>query len=331
MESSEVEATSSRRIGSSHLSFGSTLTPLVTRQATPAYVATHGQINSGGITLARGCRQSPRSFLLLPDATLNLRRATAPMTLSRLGILALALGVTEFARAQSPIECHARPAASQAVERGWMAYRKGDISNAESEFKRALALCANDAGALTGAGYAAMRQGRLTDARNFFRRAVAADSTSYDAVTGAGMAAYRAGDPASARRSFERALRIAPGDSTALSYLARIPVPIADAGPTTRARPTTTTIVSRTGKRIFEIRDAAGRWSPLWIKAVNLGAALPGNYPSEFPPIDSTYERWIALIAVLGANSVRLYTIHPPHFLGNASTRRSFYAERALR
>ncbi|HMH86399.1 MAG TPA: tetratricopeptide repeat protein, partial [Gemmatimonadaceae bacterium] len=236
------------------------------------------------------------------------------MTLSRFGIIVLAFGVAGFAGAQSPIECRARPAASQAVERGWVAYRKGDISSAETEFKRAMALCPNDAGALTGAGYAAMRQGRLTDARTFFRRAIVADSNSYDAVAGAGMAAYRAGDPAGARRSFERALQIAPRDSTALSYLAKLPTPIVDAGPTTRARPTTTAIFSRTGKRIFEVRDAAGRWSPLWIKAVNLGAALPGKYPSEFPPNDSTYERWIALIAEMGANAIRLYTIHPPHF-----------------
>ena len=120
---------------------------------------------------------------------------------SLFAVLALTVGVTGVAGAQAPIECRTHPAASQAVERGWTSYRKGDISSAQAEFKRALALCPNDAGALTGAGYAAMRQSRLTDARNFFRRAIAADSTSYDAVAGAGMAAYRAGDPVSARRS----------------------------------------------------------------------------------------------------------------------------------
>ncbi len=52
----------------------------------------------------------------------------------------------------------------------------------------------------------------------------------------------------------------------------------------------------------------------MWIKAVNLGAAVPGKYPSEFPPNDSTYERWIGLIAQMGANAIRVYTIHPPHF-----------------
>jgi len=52
----------------------------------------------------------------------------------------------------------------------------------------------------------------------------------------------------------------------------------------------------------------------MWIKAVNLGAALPGKFPSEFPPNDSTYEKWIALTAGMGANAIRVYTVHPPHF-----------------
>ncbi|HEY8831171.1 MAG TPA: tetratricopeptide repeat protein [Gemmatimonadaceae bacterium] len=215
---------------------------------------------------------------------------------------------------QSRPQCAARATAGQAIDRGWSAYRKGDIAAADAEFKRAVSLCPNDPGALTGAGYAAMRGGRLTDARNYFRRAVAGDSTSYDAVAGLGMAAYRAGDLVAARISFQRALQIVPRDSTALSYLARIPEQVALVAPEKHVRPTTTTVAARTGKRIFEIPDANGRWSPMWIKAVNLGAALPGKYPSEFPPNDSTYERWIALLADMGANAVRVYTIHPPHF-----------------
>ncbi|HVS61775.1 MAG TPA: tetratricopeptide repeat protein [Gemmatimonadaceae bacterium] len=232
---------------------------------------------------------------------------------ARLGCLALVLCVSP-GLAQSRPGCPSRLAAGQAIDRGWSAYRKGDVAVADAEFKRALSLCPNDAGALTGAGYAAMRRGRLTDARTFFRLAVATDSTSYDAVAGSGMAAYRAGDLVAARRSFERALQIVPRDSTALSYLAKIPEQVVDVAPRIHVRPTTTTIAARTGKRIFEIPDARGRWSPMWIKAVNLGAALPGKHPSEFPPNDSTYEKWIALLADMGANAVRVYTIHPPHF-----------------
>jgi hypothetical protein len=216
--------------------------------------------------------------------------------------------------AQARTDCPSRASAGQAVDRGWSAYRKGDLVGAETEFKRALSLCPNDAGALTAAGYAAMRRNHLPQARTLFRRAVAADSTSYDAVTGSGMAAYRAGDQVAARRSFERALQIVPRDSTALSYLGKIPEQVVDLPRPNHVRPATTTIAARTGKRIIEAPGAGNRWTPLWIKAVNLGAALPGKHPSEFPPNDSTYEKWIALIANMGANAVRVYTIHPPHF-----------------
>ncbi|MGH7651863.1 MAG: tetratricopeptide repeat protein, partial [Gemmatimonadaceae bacterium] len=211
-------------------------------------------------------------------------------------------------------QCPSRRLAGQSVERGWTAYRAGDVARAETEFKQALSLCPRDAGALTGAGYASMRRGQLPRAREYFRLAIAADSGSYDAEAGAGMAAYRAGDLADARRSFERALAIVPGDSTAQSYIAKLPVQVAEVAPEHHARPATTIVGAKTGKRVFEIPDASGHWSPMWIKAVNLGAALPGKYPSEFPTADGTYEKWIALVAAMGANTIRVYTIHPPHF-----------------
>ena len=188
------------------------------------------------------------------------------------------------------------------------------MSAAGNEFKRALALCPSEPGALTGAGYVAMREGRLPAAKALFSRAMAADSMSYDATVGAGMVADRMGESVAARRSFERALRILPGDSTALAYLARLRGQTSQDVLAPRARPATTTVTARTGRRVIEVRDRAGKWSPMWIKAVNLGAALPGKFPSEFPPNDSTYERWIALMASMGANAVRVYTVHPPHF-----------------
>ena len=228
--------------------------------------------------------------------------------------LLLLLGIVTAPSASAQPSCRTLPAVRDAIERGWTAYRRNDITAAGNEFKRALALCPNDPAALTGAGYAAMRENRLPEARAFFARAIAADSTSYDALAGAGMAAYREGDPTSARRSFERALRIIPGDSTALAYLARIPGQVSADVLAPRARPAVTTVAARTGRRIIEVRNRTGQWSPMWIKAVNMGAALPGKFPSEFPPNDSTYERWIALIAEMGANAVRVYTVHPPYF-----------------
>ncbi len=228
--------------------------------------------------------------------------------------LLLLLGLVAAPSASAQPSCRALPTVRDAIERGWTAYRRNDITGAGNEFKRALALCPNDPAALTGGGYAAMRQGQLPAAETFFARAIAIDPSSYDAVVGAGMVAYRAGDKAAARRSFERALRIIPGDSTALAYLSQLPTQVTQDVLATRARPTVTTVAARTGRRVIEVRNAAGQWTPMWIKAVNLGAALPGKYPSEFPPNDGTYDRWIALVAEMGANAIRVYTIHPPHF-----------------
>src|SRR2546423_1156428 len=231
---------------------------------------------------------------------------------ARLSIIGMLLVLPHTAHPQQA--CRALPAARSAIDRGWIAYRANDMTTAETEFKEAVRLCPNEPGALTGAGYVAMRQGRLQDAKSYFARALARDSTSYDAIAGAGMAEYRAGDQKEARRSFERLLRIAPNDSTARDYLTKLGAFTTQAVLGQHVRSAVTTIGARTGKRIIEVRNAGGGWTPLWIKAVNLGAALPGKFASEFPVNDSTYDRWIALISQMGANTVRLYTIHPPHF-----------------
>jgi hypothetical protein len=231
------------------------------------------------------------------------------------GIAALLTSVVVVtSRVEAQAACRSQVSAGQAVERGWAAYRRGDIIGADSVFTRALKDCPTAGGAMTGAGYVAMRRGQIGRARELFRRAVAADPTSYDAVVGSGMAAYRANDLASARAAFQRALTIVPNDSTALSYLAKLPAIVVDSPAQHLVRPATTVVGAKVGKRIFEVPDSRSSWSPLWIKAVNLGAALPGKYPSEFPPDDGTYDKWIALVAEMGANAIRVYTIHPPHF-----------------
>jgi hypothetical protein len=62
----------------------------------------------------------------------------------------------------------------------------------------------------------------------------------------------------------------------------------------------------------FEIRTAGG-WQPFYIKGVNIGAAMPGKYASEFPD-SATYVKWLDQIGGMGANTIRIYTVHPPHF-----------------
>ncbi|MFO7650221.1 MAG: polysaccharide deacetylase family protein, partial [bacterium] len=55
-------------------------------------------------------------------------------------------------------------------------------------------------------------------------------------------------------------------------------------------------------------------WQKLFVVGVNLGAALPGHYPTEFGATRADYERWLEQMGEAGFNVVRAYTILPPEF-----------------
>jgi tetratricopeptide (TPR) repeat protein len=204
-----------------------------------------------------------------------------------------------------------------------------DLRTAEASFRAAGAMCPG-AEAETGLGYAAMRLGKLLQARAAFDRALALQEDSYDALSGRGMLAFREGDVGKARTLFARALQLVPGDSVSRAYLARLPVAVDTSPLPPHPRPAATVTVAMTGKRRFEVPDGVGGFRPLWIKAVNIGAALPGRHPSEFPPDDGTYEQWLALVDSMGANAVRVYTIHPPHFYRALAAWNTAHSDRPL-
>jgi hypothetical protein len=72
-------------------------------------------------------------------------------------------------------------------------------------------------------------------------------------------------------------------------------------------------LVARTRGERFEIRGSQG-WTPFYVRGVNLGVALPGRFPSEFPLDSALYAGWLDTIAGMRANAVRVYTILPPAF-----------------
>lgn len=214
------------------------------------------------------------------------------------------------ARAQ---ECPA--AAHLAADRGWTAYRAGDVAAARAAFEAALRACPRHAGARTGLGYVELRQDRTAEARRLFEAVVADAPRNVDALVGLGIAAWRADDREAARHAFTRARDIDPGNADARDFLARLgpPPPPAPRRPPL-VLPAELAYPARTHGDRFEVRTARG-WEPFYIKGINLGAALPGRHPSEFPD-SATYARWIEGMAAMGANTVRVYTIHPPHFYG---------------
>ncbi len=55
-------------------------------------------------------------------------------------------------------------------------------------------------------------------------------------------------------------------------------------------------------------------YSPLFIKGVNLGVAVPGTFPGELAATSQDYARWFQMIRDAGFNTIRLYTLHYPRF-----------------
>lgn len=57
-----------------------------------------------------------------------------------------------------------------------------------------------------------------------------------------------------------------------------------------------------------------GQWEDIVIKGVNIGMAKPGTWPGEAAISEEEYARWFKNIGDMNANTIRTYTIHPPHF-----------------
>jgi tetratricopeptide (TPR) repeat protein len=200
------------------------------------------------------------------------------------------------------------------AELGWNAYQAGDIAAARVHFETALGRCAGDQYARTGLGYVELREDGTARAEALFTVVVAAEPTNVDARVGLGLARWRAGDLDGVLEQFTRVVELSPGHPTALEYLelmeGRVLGPAPERPPLTL--PETLTYPSRTVGDRFEIRTADG-WTPFYAKGVNLGAALPGMHASEFPD-SATYALWLRRMAEMNANTVRVYTIHPPAF-----------------
>jgi hypothetical protein len=89
------------------------------------------------------------------------------------------------------------------------------------------------------------------------------------------------------------------------------------------------TYVSRVAGDYFEVRDSTG-WRRFYIKGINLGAALPGRHPSQFPD-STTYVGWLAAMGEMNVNVIRTYTIHPPYFYGALAEYNRAHPTRPLR
>ncbi|MFJ7367926.1 hypothetical protein ACIQVU_00545 [Lysinibacillus sp. NPDC098008] len=57
-----------------------------------------------------------------------------------------------------------------------------------------------------------------------------------------------------------------------------------------------------------------GQWESFVFKGVNIGMGKPGAFPGEAAITEEEYYRWFQQIAQMNANTIRVYTLHPPGF-----------------
>ncbi|GKV68855.1 hypothetical protein NCCP2716_13530 [Sporosarcina sp. NCCP-2716] len=57
-----------------------------------------------------------------------------------------------------------------------------------------------------------------------------------------------------------------------------------------------------------------GNWKPITVKGVNIGMGKPGVFPGEAAITEGEYYRWFEAIGDMNANTIRVYTLHPPAF-----------------
>lgn len=61
------------------------------------------------------------------------------------------------------------------------------------------------------------------------------------------------------------------------------------------------------------IHDGNG-FSPIWIKGINLGVGVPGTKVWELAATRADYDRWLPMMKEVGFNTIRVFTLHYPHF-----------------
>src|SRR5690349_21835097 len=197
---------------------------------------------------------------------------------------------------------------------GWNAYRHGSVAEAAVHFAAADSLCPGDHGTQVGLGFVRLRQGQPAGAAERFQEALRSDARDADAWYGLGLARARLKRRVAAADAWRHALQLAPAYADAELQLLALGI---DSGLTLPPPqlPANPAVPARTAGDGFEIL-AGGAWQPVYVKGVNLGVALPGQFRTEFPTDDSTYTRWLELSAEAHANTARVNPTLPRHLSG---------------
>jgi tetratricopeptide (TPR) repeat protein len=196
---------------------------------------------------------------------------------------------------------------------GFALLRSGKVPEAREVFQAQLRANDKDPDAWLGAGLVALRQDRLADARAFFSQALVLAPTYADAEVGLARCLLKEGKTTEAVALLEKLAKAHPERADIREELLTLTGLPPAAEQRLHVRPAEPQMPARAHDRRLEVATENGIWQPFYVKGMNLGAALPGRYPSEFPD-RATYVGWIDEMAEMGINAIRVYTIHPPQF-----------------
>jgi tetratricopeptide (TPR) repeat protein len=176
-------------------------------------------------------------------------------------------------------------------------YARGEMEGALTRLKPLLSGYDPPEEVLLLAGFARYRLGQLEEALYPFARLVGTLKGEPEALYGFGLALRALGDLEGARSALEEALRQGYGDAEPV--LRSLPPPSPPAPKARKVPPP-----FRAEKRRFWVEG-----KPFQVRGVNLGVALPGRFPAEFPEEVWLYRAWLELLSAMGANAVRVYTL----------------------
>lgn len=196
---------------------------------------------------------------------------------------------------------------------GFRRYRADSLAEAVATWRAVLGGCPRSVDARFGLGLAAMRRNDLPAADSILR-AVRQDAPGYvDVGLALGLVQERSGRSEQAREIARQLHTQAPADAEVTRFWRRQFPDDDRPAPVRLTRPDSLVLVSRTHGEGFQVRTT-GPWRDIYLQGVNLGVALPGRYPSEFPLDSLRYAGWLDTLAMMGTNTVRVYTILPPPF-----------------
>lgn len=158
-------------------------------------------------------------------------------------------------------------------------------------------------------GSLALEKGDYQEAVNIFRRALD-DDESVEGWMGLARAFLGLDETPAARWAAHKGLAYSPGHQDILKLTRHIEERMKTPRPVNSGRPD---VRFRVGKSGFEKREG-GAWRPFFVKGINLGLAVPGTYPGEYPIGKTQYLRWFGQMAHAGFNTVRVYAIQSPSF-----------------